>query len=282
MPTVPPPRPAVDPIAYEAHLVAFAGKGNGYVVLERVVDTKPHVAFYEINVSDGTRHLIQEQSEELVRTLTAAWPGSDALGAVLTNDKLGAWLSAQGYVWPTRLLGRQIETPHGTIALEENLTVTLRDAEASVVVARLAPEPAPDAFAWLVSLDRTRVALTARYDGTPQVQDLRVIDLRGGKARLLGRKGSTAHRKHDYRTAASLWREALTLDPEAADLLYNLACAMALQQERNRALELLQTAVEQGGDRYRKLADSDPDLESIWKSEEFARIVERPAHPARD
>jgi tetratricopeptide (TPR) repeat protein len=282
MPTVPSVRRAADPSAHEAHLVAFAGQGSGYVVLERVVDSAPRVALYEIDADEGTRRPIPGAGDELIRALTVAWPAGETLGVELRKSRLGARLAERGYVWPTRLQAHEIETPHGTVALEDDLTVVLRDATDRVVVARLAPEPEPDAYAWLASPGRERIALTARYEGTPRVVDLRVIDLRKGEARLLAKRGFAAYRDRDYREAASTWREALSLDPEAADVLYNLACAMALQGEPERALGPLQAAIEHGGGRYREIARKDTDLESLWENEQFARIVERPGLPAPD
>lgn len=74
--------------------------------------------------------------------------------------------------------------------------------------------------------------------------------------------------------AAAALTLALRVGDERADLWYNLACAEALSGHRKPALEALARAVEAG---FRDLdhLNSDPDLESLRRTDGYREVVER-------
>jgi len=68
--------------------------------------------------------------------------------------------------------------------------------------------------------------------------------------------------------------EALALDPEDAGVLYNLACLNAVAGRTERALELLERAV-QNGFGHREWIENDPDFNSLRGQPRYQALVQR-------
>ena len=81
-----------------------------------------------------------------------------------------------------------------------------------------------------------------------------------------------AYRRNDYGAALTLLEELLTLEPESVYASYNLACLYALNGESDRALHLLEQAIELGFAEL-SFARHDPDLKSLHAHERFFKLV---------
>ncbi len=82
--------------------------------------------------------------------------------------------------------------------------------------------------------------------------------------------GSMAHAAKNYKKAIKYY-EQLT-PPSNPTILYNLACSYAMQGKERKALEVLESAVENGFAQLR-LMKTDPDLAGIRDSEAFKVIA---------
>ncbi|NEP45463.1 MAG: tetratricopeptide repeat protein [Okeania sp. SIO2H7] len=58
-----------------------------------------------------------------------------------------------------------------------------------------------------------------------------------------------------------------------ANSLYNIACALALQGHLEAALENLQRAIELDPEKYREIAKTDSDFDSIRDDERFQSLI---------
>jgi len=81
-----------------------------------------------------------------------------------------------------------------------------------------------------------------------------------------------AYRNKDLVTARALLEELLTLEPKNAIASYNLACLYALGEESDKALHMLQQAVDLGFSEL-SFAQHDPDLASLHEHERFRKLV---------
>jgi hypothetical protein len=66
----------------------------------------------------------------------------------------------------------------------------------------------------------------------------------------------------------------LKLQPDNANIYYNIACLFAIQNDQENAIEWLRRALEKGYDRWEKIK-TDPDLESIRNSSYYQIIIKR-------
>ncbi len=78
--------------------------------------------------------------------------------------------------------------------------------------------------------------------------------------------------RDDSQTAAKVLALASEIKPERPDVWYNLACAQARAGSRKSALDALEKAVAAGFDDREHMA-SDPDLESLRRTERFRRLL---------
>ena len=85
-----------------------------------------------------------------------------------------------------------------------------------------------------------------------------------------------AWEREDWDEVERLYREGLEAHPGNPSLLYNLACALARRGSADDALELLTQALD-SEPRYRKLAESDTDLDSLRSDARFSAAVQRPS-----
>ena len=81
-----------------------------------------------------------------------------------------------------------------------------------------------------------------------------------------------AYRAADLETARTLLEELLEIEPQNAIASYNLACLYALGDEQDKALHMLQQAVDLGFSEL-SYARHDPDLTSLRDHERFKKLV---------
>ncbi|MCP4873830.1 MAG: DUF2961 domain-containing protein [Proteobacteria bacterium] len=81
-----------------------------------------------------------------------------------------------------------------------------------------------------------------------------------------------AYRCDDYDTALTLLEELIELEPDSVYASYNLACLYALKGEQDKALHMLETAIELGFEEL-AFARHDPDLTSLREHERFRKLV---------
>ena len=81
-----------------------------------------------------------------------------------------------------------------------------------------------------------------------------------------------AYRRNDYDAALTLLEELLVLEPESVYASYNHACLYALKGESDKALHLLEQAIELGFTEL-SFARHDPDLKSLHAHERFFKLV---------
>ena len=110
----------------------------------------------------------------------------------------------------------------------------------------------------LLGLNRAEEALRLHPEGSRPAQ------LGAGVLARLGR-----------RSEAIRWIErALWIDPDDVQAQYNAACAWALLNEPDRALDLLETWAKRGGVLAKNWLESDPDLDSIRTHRRYAELLE--------
>jgi adenylate cyclase len=68
--------------------------------------------------------------------------------------------------------------------------------------------------------------------------------------------------------------QALALDPDDAGVLYNVACLNAVARRTERALQLLERAV-QNGFGHREWIEHDPDFDSVRDEPRFQSLLQR-------
>jgi tetratricopeptide (TPR) repeat protein len=85
-------------------------------------------------------------------------------------------------------------------------------------------------------------------------------------------ESSVQQAKKDYAAAATSLELASLIEPENAELLYNLAGLCALSKDKARAMSYLKKAVEKGF-RDRARLDADPSFESLRDKPEFRALV---------
>ena len=81
-----------------------------------------------------------------------------------------------------------------------------------------------------------------------------------------------AYRRSDFDAARALLEELLELEPQSVYASYNLACLYSLNGEQDKALHMLEQAIELG---FTELgfARHDPDLGSLHEHERFRKLV---------
>jgi tetratricopeptide (TPR) repeat protein len=83
-------------------------------------------------------------------------------------------------------------------------------------------------------------------------------------------------REGDHAKAAEILRSVVAEHPDAGIVLYNLACVETLLGEHDAALEHLGRAIELE-ERFRELARTDEDFDSIRERSDFRDLTEAPA-----
>lgn len=143
-----------------------------------------------------------------------------------------------------RALEVQPDDYQAPLLLEQILFVLGRNAEAEKYA--------------LLGLNRAEEALRLHPEGSRPAQ------LGAGVLARLGR-----------RSEAIDWIErALWIDPNDVQAQYNVACAWALLDEPERALDLLETWAKRGGVLARNWLESDPDLDPVRAHPRYAKLLE--------
>lgn len=88
------------------------------------------------------------------------------------------------------------------------------------------------------------------------------------------RLGYCRHIQGRYEEAITLWEKSATFQPYRATAIYNQACAHALLNKKEKALSLLDAAI-QAGFRDTAMIENDPDLESIRHEPRYKQAIAR-------
>ena len=78
----------------------------------------------------------------------------------------------------------------------------------------------------------------------------------------------------EYEAAIKIADELMALDPREPNVLYNLACAYSMCSQSEKALDLLEKAIEAGFS-DKDWANSDPELDPIRDENRFLQLMER-------
>ncbi len=120
------------------------------------------------------------------------------------------------------------------------------------------------------ALGRTADAVAAYRRALPVVE--RHLELNPDDARAITMAAVCCSRLGD-RTRGLEWaQQATAVDPEDAGVCYNVACLLALEGERDRAIEHLERAFRVGFAR-RNWIEHDPDLESLRGDPRFEALI---------
>jgi Flp pilus assembly protein TadD len=87
-----------------------------------------------------------------------------------------------------------------------------------------------------------------------------------------------AYRRNDFEAAQVLLEELIELEPENVYATYNLACLYALHGEEDKAMHMLEQAIELGFNEL-SFARHDPDLASLHEKKRFRVMVGLEEHP---
>ncbi|MEW6078976.1 MAG: tetratricopeptide repeat protein [Thermodesulfobacteriota bacterium] len=101
---------------------------------------------------------------------------------------------------------------------------------------------------------------------------LRVLSLQPDAVDCLSRLGSLYAAHYQYPQAVTMFERMLELLPDSAKIHYNLACVYSLQEQPEKALYHLQTALEKGYNDWNQIM-TDKDIEFIRNTEYFKKII---------
>ena len=122
----------------------------------------------------------------------------------------------------------------------------------------------------LTALERTVDAANAYRKALPVIE--RYLELNPDDGRAITMAAVCCSRLGDRARGLEWAEQATVVDPEDANVAYNVACLLALEGERDRAIELLQRAFQVGFAR-RDWIEHDPDLESLRGDPRFQAMV---------
>ena len=92
-----------------------------------------------------------------------------------------------------------------------------------------------------------------------------------------GKKGLAMSNLGRYEDAIVAYNKALALKPDYDNALYNKACAYALWNKPDEALEFLQKAIELAPEKYIELAKTDTDFDSLREDPRFQSLIQSPS-----
>jgi serine/threonine protein kinase/tetratricopeptide (TPR) repeat protein len=102
----------------------------------------------------------------------------------------------------------------------------------------------------------------------------RHLELNPEEARALYLGSNALFKLGDVERAEAWAERALAVDPNDAGVLYNVACAFGVQGKAERAIDLLEKAVENGFG-HREWIEHDPDLNSLHDRPRFKALLDR-------
>jgi tetratricopeptide (TPR) repeat protein len=114
----------------------------------------------------------------------------------------------------------------------------------------------------LSKLNRYEEAIAA-YDQTLALQP-----------KALKAKGFSLIQLNQFATAGEQFTQAVSLEPDDANAWYNWACCLAQQEHIELALEKLAQALNKEPERFRAIAQTDPDLEPLRTDLRFQKLLE--------
>ncbi len=86
-------------------------------------------------------------------------------------------------------------------------------------------------------------------------------------------RGVALSKLQRYQEAIDSYDEAITLAPHTTEAYYNKACVHALQSNISLALKHLKKVIDKAPDRYKQLAQNDPDFEIIRGDKRFQDLI---------
>jgi serine/threonine protein kinase/Flp pilus assembly protein TadD len=101
----------------------------------------------------------------------------------------------------------------------------------------------------------------------------RHLELNPEDARALYLGSNSLYKLGDVARAQAWAERALAVDPNDAGVLYNVACAFGVQGNADRAIELLERAVENGFG-HREWIEHDPDLNALHDRPRFKALLD--------
>ena len=122
----------------------------------------------------------------------------------------------------------------------------------------------------LTALNRPAEAETAYRKALPAIE--RYLELNPDDGRAITMAAVCCSRLGNRARGLAWAEQATVVDPEDANVAYNVACLMALEGERDRAIDLLARAFRVGFAR-RDWIEHDPDLESLRGDLRFQAMV---------
>ena len=122
----------------------------------------------------------------------------------------------------------------------------------------------------LTALNRPAEAETAYRKALPAIE--RYLELNPDDGRAITMAAVCCSRLGNRARGLAWAEQATVVDPEDANVAYNVACLMALEGERDRAIDLLARAFRVGFAR-RDWIEHDPDLESLRSDLRFQAMV---------
>ena len=102
----------------------------------------------------------------------------------------------------------------------------------------------------------------------------RHLELNPEDARALYLGSNALYKLGDIPRAEAWAERALAVDPNDAGVLYNVACAFGVQGQVDRAIDLLERAVENGFG-HREWIEHDPDLNALHDRPRFKALLDR-------
>ncbi len=124
----------------------------------------------------------------------------------------------------------------------------------------------------LRSLDDKEKALEVESDGLERLE--RHLELNPDDVRALYLGASTHIRLGNKKLGLEWSAKALELEPEDTGVLYNVACSYSLLGEIEKAVELLEKAID-GGWAYKEWLENDSDLDPLRDHPKFQSLIEK-------
>jgi serine/threonine protein kinase/tetratricopeptide (TPR) repeat protein len=118
-------------------------------------------------------------------------------------------------------------------------------------------------------VDEARTVTRAALERTE-----RHIEVHPNDARAFYMGSHALNQLGDPERALEWAARALAIDPEENSTIYNVACLYAQLGERNRAMDMLDTAIRNGFG-YREWLENDPDLISLHNEPRFRELLQR-------
>ncbi|MDZ7953469.1 tetratricopeptide repeat protein [Nostoc sp. DedQUE09] len=87
-------------------------------------------------------------------------------------------------------------------------------------------------------------------------------------------KGYASRNLERYQEAIISFEQALQFKPDNHEAWYNKACCYALQGNIKQALKNLEKVIHMSPDKYREMAKTNSDFDSIWEDERFQTLIQ--------